>query len=512
MPPTTSETQQQEERRARTATPYIPLPPQGIVDRDVRAKRPPLLSFLLRMETLRRVARVLSLVALDVFGVLLAIYTALALKAGVRGEFEAAEVWHGTQDIGAFACLVTVLLFARGGLYAGRAERPGLTRIVASLFQVCLVALAFAVINGERFSSYYVFYGSLFFAVLYVSSLRYLYEGATGVILRAAGYQRRAVLVGTGAHIEAVAHALDDAAHSPVDVVGFISVNPRPDNGLRSLGTLEELPTVLENHTVDEVIIADPDFPQAEAVDLVDRCHAQGVRVRIAPSTMEILVHRAEFVPGQGVPLFELKPPVFEGIDFAVKRTFDLVCASLLLIALAPLLLTTALLVRTTSRGPLIYRSRRPGIGGVPFDCLKFRTMYEGAERAQAELEALNEASGAIFKIRSDPRTTPVGRLLRRFSIDELPQLWNVLRGEMSLVGPRPLPQRDYDRLEDWHKKRYLVLPGITGLWQVSGRSDLDFDDLVRLDFLYLERWSVFLDLTVLLKTVPAVFSRRGAF
>ena len=154
----------------------------------------------------------------------------------------------------------------------------------------------------------------------------------------------------------------------------------------------------------------------------------------------------------------------------------------------------------------------RPGIGGVPFACLKFRTMYGDADVRQSDLEQHNEASGALFKIRDDPRVTPVGRLLRRFSIDELPQLFNVLRGEMSLVGPRPLPQRDYDRLEDWHKKRYLVLPGITGLWQVSGRSDLDFDDLVRLDFLYLERWSVFLDLSILVKTVPAVLSRRGAF
>jgi lipopolysaccharide/colanic/teichoic acid biosynthesis glycosyltransferase len=154
----------------------------------------------------------------------------------------------------------------------------------------------------------------------------------------------------------------------------------------------------------------------------------------------------------------------------------------------------------------------RPGIGGTPFACLKFRTMYRDAHAHQPALEKHNEASGALFKIRDDPRVTPVGRLLRRFSIDELPQLFNVLRGEMSLVGPRPLPQRDYDRLDDWHKKRYLVLPGITGLWQVSGRADLDFDDLVRLDFLYLERWSVFLDLSILVKTVPAVLTRRGAF
>ncbi len=244
----------------------------------------------------------------------------------------------------------------------------------------------------------------------------------------------------------------------------------------------------------------------------MDACHQRGVRVRIAPSTMEILVHRAEFVPGSAVPLFELRPPVFEGFDYAVKRAFDVVGSLVLLIALSPALLVIALAVASSSRGGVLYRSMRPGIGGEPFACLKFRTMYSDADQRQADLESLNEANGALFKIRRDPRMTPVGRFLRRFSLDELPQLYNVLIGQMSLVGPRPLPQRDYDMLEDWHKKRYLVLPGITGLWQVSGRSELDFDDLVRLDFLYLERWSVSLDLSILLKTVPAVFSRRGAF
>jgi lipopolysaccharide/colanic/teichoic acid biosynthesis glycosyltransferase len=138
--------------------------------------------------------------------------------------------------------------------------------------------------------------------------------------------------------------------------------------------------------------------------------------------------------------------------------------------------------------------------------------MVHGAEHLQEELEHRNELGGALFKIRQDPRVTRVGRFLRRWSLDELPQLFNVLRGQMSLVGPRPLPQRDYDRLEDWHRKRYLVLPGMTGLWQVSGRSELDFDELVRLDFLYLERWSVFLDLSIMLKTVPAVVRARGAW
>jgi exopolysaccharide biosynthesis polyprenyl glycosylphosphotransferase len=464
---------------------------------DVRRKRPPLLSFLLRWDSVRRLMRLLTLLTLDFFALLFAIFTALAVKAAIQNQYDAHAAMRATKDILAFSYLVTALLFARSGLYSGRSARPGLTKIVASLFQVMVLAFAFAVVTGQtdEYSSYYIFYGSLFFAVIYISLARYLYDKSTGLVLRAAGYQRRVVLVGTGHHIEAVAHALDDGTWTGVNVVGFISLTPRPDNGLRSLGELSDLSQVIEKHRIDEVIIADPEFPEGEAVELVDRCHQRGVRVRVAPSTMEILMHRAELVPGQSVPLFELKPPVFEGIDYTLKRTFDLIVASVLLFFLTPLLLAIAAAVRLSSEGPAIYRSKRRGVGGAPFACLKFRTMYNDADQRQADLESLNEASGAIFKIRNDPRMTPVGKVLRRFSLDELPQLINVLRGEMSLV-----------------KKRYLVMPGITGLWQVSGRSELDFDDLVRLDFLYLERWSVFLDLTLLVKTIPAVFARRGAF
>ena len=482
-------------------------------DRDMRSKRPPAMSLLLRMDTARRAGRIVSLLALDFVGVALAIYTALVLKEVVLGSLNATRVYEETRHFVPFAYLLTALLFARSGLYAARSQRPGLSRIVAALFQVAFVALIFAVISGEQFSSFYIFYGSLAFALLYVSGLRAVYESVTGVLLRAAGYRRRAMLIGTGTHIRDVAHALGEGAHhAPLDVVGYISLHPLDAPGLRSLGALADLAEVLGSERIDEVIIADSDFPQVEAVELVDQCHRRGVRVRIAPSTMEILIHRAEFVPGQRVPLFELGPPVFEGIDFALKRTFDLIGASLLLIVLSPLLALIVLAVRMTSRGPALFRSTRRGIGQRPFACLKFRTMHTDAEQRQADLDELNEASGALFKIRDDPRLTPVGRMLRRFSLDELPQLVNVLRGEMSLVGPRPLPERDYEMLEEWHRKRYLVLPGITGLWQVSGRSELDFDDLVHLDFIYLERWSLALDLTILLKTIPAVISRRGAY
>jgi exopolysaccharide biosynthesis polyprenyl glycosylphosphotransferase len=419
------------------------------------------------------------------------------------------QMWGQAKDYFPLGGLVMVLLFARSGLYRERAQRPGSAKVIASLFQVTLVVLVYATIEGENFQSYYIFYSSLFFAVIYVSSLRWLFEKVSGAVLRAAGYRRRAVLVGSGSNIQAVSHALRESRE--IEPYGFVARSPVAlMNGLRDFRSLEQL----ERHfdSIDEVLIADPDFPQEEAVELVDRCHDHGVRVRVAPSTMEILMDRVEFVPGQALPLFELKPPVFEGVDFAVKRSFDLIGAVLLLVVLAPLMGLAALAITLTSRGPVLYRSMRPGIGGKAFACLKFRTMVSGAEQLQDDLESKNERSGAIFKIRADPRVTGVGRFLRRWSLDELPQLFNVLRGEMSLVGPRPLPKRDFDRLEPWHRKRYLVLPGMTGLWQVSGRSELDFDELVRLDFLYLERWSVFLDLTILVKTIPAVIRARGAW
>jgi len=487
-----------------------PAEPDALPSRDVRARSAPFLGGLLGFETLRRGLRVLVLAALDVAGMFLAIWTALAIKTVIQvPEVDVLDrTFAQTQDVAPLACLVMLLLFARSGLYRDRPQRPGFATVISSLFQVTVVIAIYAEIEGFHFSSYYIFYGSLAFALLYVSSFRWLFEIASGRLLRAAGYRRRAVLVGSGSHIDAVAHALRESRD--VEAFGYVSLTSRSSDSLRDFGSLENLERNFDS--IDEVLIADPAFPQDEAVELVDRCHRHGVRVRVAPSTMEILMDRIEFVPGQSLPLFELKPPVFEGADFVLKRGFDILGSLILLTVLSPVLVATAIAIRLDSRGPVLFRSSRPGIGGKLFPCLKFRTMREGAEGMQDDLEPHNEMGGPLFKMREDPRVTRVGSFLRRWSLDELPQLLNVVRGEMSLVGPRPLPERDYARLDDWHRKRYLVLPGMTGLWQVSGRSELDFDELVRLDFLYLERWSVFLDLTILLKTIPAVLRARGAW
>src|SRR5437764_783519 len=262
-------------------------------EHDMRRKRPPALSFALRMATLSRLARVVSLLALDFVGLSLAIFTALILKAIVLGHVEVSAAVHETERILAFAYLLTALLFARSGLYAERAQRPGLSRIVGSLFQVAFVALIFAVVSGEHFSSFYLFYGSLAFALLYISLMRRAYEWLPGAALRAAGYRRRAVLGGHGNLLRDLARALGDASHAPVEVVGYLSADLLPAGGVRPLGSLADLDGVLARERIDEVILAGPDFPQVEAVELVDRCHQRGVRVRLAPSPVETLIPRA---------------------------------------------------------------------------------------------------------------------------------------------------------------------------------------------------------------------------
>lgn len=485
-----------------TDTPVAPPvkpSPVTLRNRDIRSPQIPILTRVLRGSTARAAVRIITLLICDYVGIALALVGWLSLKAWLKGDFNSDLVRTQVDSYLTFAYFVTVLLFAYHNLYKERLRRPGLPGIANALFQATVISLVFALANGGHFNSYSVFIGTLAFAIITVSALRSIQDRLTARMTTAAGITRKALVVGAGDHAKSVAATVSDTVRWPVEIVGGVTAP-------------EDLPATIRKGGIDEVIIADPDYPQEKIVELAEDCHRRGIVVHVAPTTMEILLQRGEFRPGMAVPLFTLNPPVFEGMDFAIKRAFDLFGASILLMLLSPVLLASAIAIKLTSRGPLIYRSMRPGIGEVPFACLKFRTMHTDADARMADLERFNEASGALFKMRKDPRVTSVGKLLRRFSIDELPQLWNVLRGEMSLVGPRPLPQRDFDLLEDWHRQRYLVLPGITGLWQVSGRSDLQFDDLVRLDFVYLERWSVALDLLIVLKTFPAVLARRGAY
>src|SRR5438876_2283056 len=331
-------------------------------------------------------------------------------------------------------------------------------------------------------------------------------------VWRLAGVRRRAILLGSAERLVDLRRALG-LGRGGIDYEFLGAVVA--DGGhveMPLLGSVPDLPGILDRLHPDELIVSGIDLGDEAFLDLVEHAHRAGVKVRIAPTTTELLTQRAEYVPGQGVPLFELRPPVFAGLDWTVKRAFDIVVSGLLIAVASPIWALIALAVKLDSPGPIFYRDRRVGLGELEFGMFKFRSMYVDAGARQAGLEGANEASGPLFKIKDDPRVTRVGRFVRRYSLDELPQVLNVLRGEMSLVGPRPLPLRDYVQLEVWHRKRYLVLPGLTGLWQVSGRIELTFDDLVRLDFYYLENWSIWLDISILTKTLPAVLARRGAY
>jgi exopolysaccharide biosynthesis polyprenyl glycosylphosphotransferase len=482
---------------------------------DVRARRPYLFSATPLKGVARRLGSVAALVFLDVVGIALGLYAALVLREIAVGNRPVlwGFIWREAEAKWLpFLVLVMILVFWRNGLYSDREHRAGFGRIVGGLLLVTAIALAFGIGTGYHFSTYAIFPTAFVTSTVLVGILRGSYDVMTKDIFRVAGIRRRALLVGSGENLTQLHTSLGEA-RSGIEYEFLGAVAPSQDRvDLPVLGSLDDLPEVLASQEVDELIVGDSDFDEDTLLEIVDAAHRCGVKVRVAPKTTELLTQRAEYVPGQGVPLFELRPPVFAGTDWLMKRGFDLIVSAGVIVLLSPLWLLIAAAIKLTSRGPILYRDRRIGLAEHEFGMLKFRTMYRDAAQQQQALEAQNEAGGALFKIRDDPRVTPVGKLLRRFSLDEAPQVLNVLWGEMSLVGPRPLPVRDYALLDEWHRKRYLVLPGMTGLWQISGRSSLTFDDLVRLDFYYLENWSVWLDITVLAKTLPAVLSRRGAY
>jgi exopolysaccharide biosynthesis polyprenyl glycosylphosphotransferase len=477
-----------------------PLPPPLV--EDARAARPYLLARNSWVAVLRRAASVAVLVAIDLSGLVIGLYLALALRSLIRDPKPILWnlLWNHETDWLSFLALLLILVFWRNRLYGPRELREGAGRIVPSVFLVAVLALVFAVGTGQHFTTFGLYVAAAVFVAALISLFRWAYESASGSLMRSVGVRRRALLVGDP---EQVAH-LREMLGSSRGGIDYAFV------GQSALGP--GVPAALAREKVDELIVAEGGVEEGDLLELVEAAHRRGVRVRVAPRTTELLVERGEYVPGLAVPLFELRPPILTGADWAVKRVFEVVVAAVILVLLLPVWLLIALLIKLDSRGPVIYSDMRVGLGERLFAMRKFRTMVADAAGRQAALEEANEASGALFKIRDDPRVTRVGRFLRRYSLDEVPNVLNVLRGEMSLVGPRPLPLRDYELLEPWHRRRSNVLPGMTGLWQIAGRSDLAFDDLVRLDFYYLENWSLWLDISILAKTVPAVLSRRGAY
>lgn len=334
--------------------------------------------------------------------------------------------------------------------------------------------------------------------------------------IRPAFRKPRTVLIcGTGMRARNLTLELPDDREFRYHLAGFVDSTQQPEcNGLGPyLGDIVDLERLLMRLPVDEVLIALPiksHFNEIE--DIISACGRVGIEVQYSLDLFTSAAtkhHNVGAVDGSRVVL----EMVHRDQRLLLKNLFDRVLASLGLLLLSPVLLAIALAVKLTSPGPVFFVQQRYGLGKRKFGMIKFRSMVPDAEARQAALEHLNEIDGPTFKIKNDPRVTRIGNFLRKTSLDELPQLLNVVKGEMSLVGPRPLPERDVSRFsEAWLMRRFSVKPGITGLWQVSGRSLSDFDNLIKLDLRYIDRWSLLLDIKILLRTFSAVVRRHGAY
>ena len=330
-------------------------------------------------------------------------------------------------------------------------------------------------------------------------------------------FQSTALLVGHRAGVSELHAQIDRQAASGYRVIGVCL--PAPSSGaavfdaLPVLGDLSDVFTVVQQYEVDMVaVLPSPEMDGSALRRLGWELEATQAELLLAPSVTEVAGPRVHIRPEWGLPLLHVDRPEFSGVRRVVKGTFDRCAAAALVLLLAPLLLVLATTIKLTSRGPVLFRHQRVGRGGQPFHVYKFRSMVPDADRVELDLHGQNEGNDVQFKMKRDPRVTSVGAVMRRYSLDELPQLFNVLGGSMSLVGPRPHVTREVEQYGLDMARRLLVKPGITGLWQVSGRSDLSWDDSVRLDVRYVENWTLSFDLMILAKTFGAVLRGSGAY
>jgi exopolysaccharide biosynthesis polyprenyl glycosylphosphotransferase len=339
----------------------------------------------------------------------------------------------------------------------------------------------------------------------------------TSRYVRAHGYNYRSLLiVGTGNAAAEMVDSIENHRYWGFRILGFISTNGTPPPAELAarypvLGTLDDIPTIVENNVVDDVIFAVGRRELGAMEDLFLTLHEQGIRVRFALNQLSEARSRVELEEMDGIPILSFLPAPAGHFQLLGKRALDLAVSAFLLLLAWPLLAAIALAIKLTSGGGVLFRQTRCGLNGRVFTLLKFRTMVEDAELMRADLLHLNEMNGPVFKVRHDPRVTALGRFLRRFSLDELPQLWNVLKGDMSLVGPRPPIPEEVARYARWQRRRLSMKPGLTCLWQISGRNDVDFDRWIALDLEYIDTWSPSLDFKILLKTIPVVLSGKGA-
>jgi len=422
--------------------------------------------------------------------------------------------------LAAVALLAWIAVFCAYRLYDRQPNTIATSNFdeIAELFHALLAGSLLLLLSGQALARifgvkvYSPVEATLFLAaaLALVPVLRYLVRS---FVMPAVMAPRRALIVGAGTTGRTVEHKIASHPSYGLELVGFLDDDPRAAEGMSVIGPTSDLTRVVEELEIDWVIVTLSRGAYDETLDLVRAVRRPDVHLSIVPSFYELFASNATIEDIEGLPVVSLPPMRFSRSVVFLKRVVDLFVAGVGLLVAAPLFLAIAAAIKLDSRGPVFFRQRRWGRGGREFRIVKFRTMVDEAEALKSSVENRNDlAGGPLFKIREDPRITRVGAWLRRTSLDELPQLWNVLRGEMSLVGPRPFVVDEAEQITGWAGRRVETTPGITGLWQVLGRTDLPFEEMVKLDYIYVTNWSLWWDIKILFQTIPAILARRGAY
>lgn len=453
---------------------------------------------ILLKSSLRRPLSILVLVTMDTLALLVGLMLAAYLVDGVTRVWELAY-------LAPVLVALWLAIFAAHNLYHHTQSRRNPVAVLKAMFWgIGLLATGVIVYPVVGFILKETLLAAFLIVLLNVG-LRLLYEQGIELVYRQ-GLGRIPTLVIGDDEERARVRQVMEKNPGIYTCVGELNMNGRAVS-------LSSLRQVLDRTGARNVVLAGTErLSDVQFLDLLRSMWLRKVKVKVVPSATTLVDSKPILLQDIGIPLLEVGYPRMNTTQWALKRMLDVAGSLGGLLVLSPLLIVVASLIKLTSTGPVFFRQRRVGADEKFFFCYKFRSMYEDAEQRQAELEAQNEADGAIFKMKYDPRITPVGRFIRRWSIDELPQLINVLKGEMSLVGPRPLPTRDFERMSALHKRRLATIPGISGHWQISGRSNLSFEDMIHLDLYYIENWSLSLDVKIILKTLSIVLRHEGAY
>ena len=450
--------------------------------------------WLLGFKLLRRFASVLVLALADGLSLLLGLQGA----AGLSGS-------EPTLNLAPLLVAAWISLFIAFRLYDRAPVRRSPGGLVGAAFCWAGLVTVGEAIYPESGLALTEIVSAALLAFLCASSLRFIFERIVGRIYRRGFGQTPVLVVGNDEDRTRLRRMMEHATGAYV-LAGEVDLG----GGEEGLAALRD--TLERTQARGVFLVGAERLSDEDLLDIVQSVRLRRVPLRVVPGAFALMRGRTILSEGMGLPLLEVHYPGLDNTQRTLKRVLDVAVSVAGLTFLSPLLLAVAVAVRLDSPGPVLFRQKRVGADEKVFICYMFRSMQRDAEVRQADLENLNEAEGPVFKMRHDPRVTRIGHLLRRWSIDELPQLINVLKGEMSLVGPRPLPVRDFLRMEKSHKRRLGAVPGMTGYWQTSGRSELSFEEMVRLDLYYIENWSLSFDLKIILKTLGAVLRREGAY